>query len=68
VVLDAYEVMVVALSGALPAFAHVVYSPTTPDTFIVEEASMDDACDTIRSRGVAPTMRQLRPVEQGIVG
>lgn len=56
-VLSAYQAMVASLKTVSPPLVHSVYSPTSGQTFPVTVVSIDDAFDTMRSRGQAATSR-----------
>lgn len=64
-VLLSYETLVENINSVIPAFKHIVYSPTGQLTYEIVEASMDNAYDTIRSRGNAPLARTTKPITQG---
>lgn len=65
IVMDAYVAMLSTLSSAAPVINHVIYSPTTAIAHVVKEAWIDDAWDTVRSRGLDPVSRDQRTVSQG---
>lgn len=65
VAMDEYEDLAAALSPAPNSLLHIIYSPTSAAEHVVTVVSMDDAYDTIRSRGVDPTVRSSRPVAWG---
>lgn len=59
-ILDAYETMVTALQTHAENITHVIYSPTSALGFVVKTAWMDNAFDTMRSRGQAASLRWTR--------
>lgn len=56
-VLDAYEAMVAAISASTP---HVIYSPTLGSATQITHTWIDNAFDTVRSRGEAASSREER--------
>lgn len=56
-ILSAYSGPIASLKSVSPPINHVVYSPTEGVGFTVIQASVDDAWDTVRSRGIPPTGR-----------
>lgn len=65
VMLNSYNALVNRLGGAdSPNVQHVVYSPTTGAMFPVVAAHVDDAFDTIRSRGEKALSRSETAVTQ----
>lgn len=56
-ILNAYLGPIASLKSVSPPINHVVYSPTEGVAFTVINASVDDAWDTVRSRGIPPLGR-----------
>lgn len=65
VILDAYDAMLALLITVPKSVLHIVYSPTAAAQHVVTQTSVDNAFDTVRSRGVAPNLRETRAVAWG---
>lgn len=63
-ILDAYALTITSINSIATNPKHVVYSVTNGNTVQIETVSVDDAFDTVRSRGQAPTVRETRAVVQ----
>lgn len=63
-ILTSYQAMIDVLQGLPSSIFHVVYSPTSGNTYTVKTAFVDDAFDTIRSRGVVSAVRSGVPIVQ----
>jgi len=69
-ILDAYEVLCAYINsttgpqGNVDSLRSVVYSPTTAQAWPVYNAWVDDAFDTIRSRGEKSVLRTTRVISQ----
>lgn len=61
---DAYGDMVTALNALTAPIRHVVYSPTTDSAYAVQSWHIDNAFDTLRSRGDKATGRTVGTVTQ----
>lgn len=63
-ILDAYEAFIANLQTIADPPVHIVYSPTSAVGYPIRSASVDNAFDTMRSRGRAPTDRLVRSITQ----
>lgn len=54
-IIAAYQPPIASLKSVSPSVIHGIYSPTTGTINPVTRVSVDDAFDTIRSRGTSPT-------------
>jgi hypothetical protein len=66
-IMNAYNNQLIARIGQARVIHHVVYSPTSALAFLVTNAHVDDAFDTIRSRGEKAVGRVANDIGQPVL-